>query len=109
MSLLDQGTHTVTVYPTVSTVDGDGNPVQKPQTSGFTAQATIQPLTSTETAELGVQTGEMYRLRFARPAPELEPGAQIEWACRRWSIHGYAMRHTGSRATQHLTYHIRRS
>ena len=109
MSLLDQGTHTVICYPTHPDVDGDGNPVQKISGRSFTAVATVQPLTSTEAAELGVQTGEMYRLRFARPAPELGPGAQIEWMCRRWSVHGFPQIHTGSRTTEHLTYHIRRS
>lgn len=109
MSLLDQGTHTVRIFPTVGGMDGDGNPVQKVSTQGFTAQATVQPLSSTEAAELGVQTGEVYRLRFARPAPELGPGAQVEWMCRRWSVHGYPMLHTGSAMTSHLTYHIKRS
>lgn len=109
MSLLDQGTHTVTVYPTESRLDGDGNPVQRPTEKGVTAVATIQPLSSTETAELGVATGEVYRLRFVRPGPDLEPGSQIDWLGRRWSVHGYPMRHTGSGRTAHLTYHIRRS
>jgi hypothetical protein len=108
MSLLDQGRHTVTVYPTVSTVDGDGNPVQKPA-NGFQAQATVQPLSSTEAAELGVQTGEVYRLRFVRPGPELGPGAQVEWNCRRWAVHGFPEIHSGSARTAHLTYHIKRS
>ena len=108
MSLLDQGRHTVIVYPTHSATDGDGNPVQKPG-NGFRAQATVQPLTSTEAAEMGVVTGEMYRLRFAHPAPELGPGAQIEWNCRRWAVHGYPQIHTGSPRTAHLTYHIKRS
>lgn len=108
MSLLDQGTHTVTVYPTVDAVDGDGNPVKKP-VQGFQARATIQPLSSTESSEAGEQTGEIYRVRFAKPEPMLGPGAQIEWNCSRWSVVGYPMQHTGSVRTAHLTYRIRRA
>ena len=108
MSLLDQGRHTVTVYPTHSAVDGDGNPVQKPG-NGFKAEASIQPLSSNAAAELGLQTGEVYRLRFVRPGPELGPGSQVEWNCRLWSVHGFPAHHTGSSRTEHLTYHIKRS
>ena len=109
MSLLDQGTHTVICYPTHGGVDGDGNPVQKVSAQGFTAVATVQPLSSTESAELGVQTGEVYRVRFVRPGPQLGPGAQIDWMCHRWSVFGYPQIHTGSARTAHLTYHIKRS
>lgn len=110
MSLLDQGTHTVRVFRDIQTLDGDGNPVTRPAPTGYDTKATIQPLSSTESAEMGVQTGEVYRLRFTRmDEPELGPGAQIEWMCQRWSIHGYPQRHTGSAATAHLTYRIKRS
>lgn len=109
MSLLDQGTHTVLVFPEQAGVDGDGNPVMKPAAAGFTARATVQPLSSTEASEMGVITGEVYRLRFAHPEPLLGPRAQIQWLGQRWSLVGYPSHHTGSAATAHLTYHIRRS
>jgi hypothetical protein len=110
MSLLDSGTITVVVYPTVGGIDGDGNPVQRPSASGYPARATVQPLSSTETAELGVQTGEVYRLRFVRSDEKLlQPGAQILWLGHRWSVDGYPEHHTGSPSTAHLTYRIRRS
>ena len=110
MSLLDQGTHTVTVFPGCQTVDGDGNPVTKASPNGFPAKAVVQPISSTEASELGAETGEVYRLRFARgDEPELGPGSQIEWLCRRWSVVGYPLHHTGSLATRHNSYRIKRT
>jgi hypothetical protein len=109
VSLLDWGTHTVTVFPAVDAVDGDGNPATVAGSESFCHTATIQPLSSTETAEMGVVTGEVYRLRFAHPAPVLRPRSQVEWDGELWSVRGWPAKHTGSPRTGHLTYHIARA
>lgn len=108
MSLLDQGTHTVMVYPAVQTTDSDGNPVSVAG-PGYAHRASIQPLSATESNELGVGTTEVYRLRFAKPEPVIGPASQIGWLNTQWSIVGYPRRHTGSTNTEHLVYHIKRS
>jgi hypothetical protein len=116
VSLLDRANQCVIVYPEEVVTDADGNTKTQPSKTGFHARARIQPIGASGTSARrqeqdneGFETEKWYSVRFPRGFCHiLGAQAQIEWQGVRWAVHGDAMYYTGSRATAHLTYTIRR-
>jgi hypothetical protein len=117
MSLLDRVNEDVIVFLEEEYTDSDGNVMVRPSTTGFSAQAMIQPAaqsgTSARRAEQdneGFETEENYRVRFSRSFPyELKPQSRLEWRGEYWSVVGFPVRYSSSRRTRHLDYMIRRT
>lgn len=102
MSLLNQGTHTVTVFAEVTTTDEDGSRVTKPGTAGVNCRARIQPLSSTED---GDGTLSKYQLRLIGwKSDPLGPRSSIEWEGKRYAIDGEPLVYNSSRRTAHVEY-----
>ncbi len=110
MSLLDGGRETVTIFPMVDTVDPDGNTVRKPSATGVSVLASVQPITTSPSAEIAVagqQTVTMYRVRCNRnELVPVGPWARVHWRGRDWDVFGEAARYTGSAATAHVSFRI---
>lgn len=102
MSLLNQGTHTVTVFAEVATTDADGNTITKPGTSGVVSRARIQPLSSIEDAN-GTTTTYSLRLVGWKGAP-LGVRSAIEWNGKRYAIDGEPLVYSSSHRTAHVEY-----
>jgi len=120
MSLLDKGNITITVYPQEETTDADGNQLLRASTTGYEAQAVVQPArqsgTSARRAEQGnegYETEEVYRVRFTRAHDrEHDPlgmASEIEWNGERWHIVGWATEYSGSFKTAHIDYQMKRT
>lgn len=122
MSLLDRGGHyePCTVYPAVTSVDVDGNTIQRPSTTGIPALGRFQPQlqsgTSSRRAEQndeGFFTEQVYAVRFPRSFTsqygELGSQATVEWRGDTFSVFGKPIRYPGSRNTDHVSYLLRRN
>lgn len=108
MSLLDAGPHTVVVYPQVSTLDPDGNPVLGPGAVPITlVGVTLRPLSASENNELGQGTDTRYQL-YARAAP-LGPWAAVDWDGQRYDVLGEPARWDGAPGLAHVTAVLRRA
>jgi hypothetical protein len=116
MSLLDKANQHVIVYPEEVVTDADGNIQTRPSAKGFCAKARVQPIGASGTSARrqeqdneGFESEKWYSVRFPRGfCHVLGAQAQIEWNGVRWAVHGDAMYYTGSPATSHVTYTIRR-
>lgn len=120
MSLLDRADQDVVIYQSEEFQDDLGNILERPSATGYAAKAQIQAArqsgTSARRAEQdneGYETEEVYRMRFTREHDRthevLRPGAQVDWAGKKWSVVGYATPYMGSRRTAHIDYQLRRS
>ena len=116
MSLLDQATEPVIVYPEEAVTDMDGNTRTRPSQTGIPLKARIQVQgqsgTSARRGEQdneGFETEKVYKIRFPRSVTQIF-GAQseIEWRGVRWAMFGDANFYTGSRRTSHQTYSMKR-
>lgn len=106
MSLLNRGTETVTVFAEEVTTDSDGNTVTRPGTVGVVCRAVVQPLSSTEDADV---TTSKYRLRLVRYSDLLGAQSAVEWNGKRYVIDGDPLIYNGSRRTARVEYTIVRS
>jgi hypothetical protein len=113
VSLLNRGTETVTVYPEETVTDSDGNKVTRAGSVGVVVRASVQPISSTETADVGPITRTRYRLRLAGGYPSgagiLGSQAKVEWRGDVYSIEGDALLYNGSRRTARAEYVMVRS
>ncbi|MFI2841694.1 hypothetical protein [Mycolicibacterium sp. PDY-3] len=113
MTLLRNGSETVTVFPEETVTDADGNTVTRAGSVGVVVRASVQPLRTIETADAGFHTTARYRLRLAGGFPTgggiLGAQSQIEWRSKRYSIEGDAELHTSSPRTSHAVYTMVRS
>jgi hypothetical protein len=108
VSILDRGNATVVVHPQVETTDSDGNPVWGPSEDGIELDVMLWPLTLVETASLGREFGEVYRVRPVRGQEiPVGPWATVEWDGRTWDVHGETVRHQRGKATRRTTFVIR--
>lgn len=103
MSLLNQRTHTVTVFREVTTTDGDGNTISIPSEIGVSSGARIQQLSSVEDND--GRTTTRYRLRLVgwKGAP-LGARSAIEWNGKRYAIDGEPLDYNGSHRTANVEY-----
>jgi hypothetical protein len=113
MSLLRNGTETVTVFPEEVITDSDGNIRTRPSAVGVVARAVVQPVTvvgaSSEGQTIGFQTESTYRLRLVNwPGGLLGAQSQIEWQGKRYVIDGEPRQYNGSPRTRHVDYAIKR-
>lgn len=106
MSILNRGTDLVTVFAEQChpSLDGDGNKVANPSTVGQVLKAVVQPLSSSEKADIGYTTEAVYRLRLIGFPYRLGANSQVEWRCKRYSIVGDGMDYHSSSRTSHTTY-----
>lgn len=109
MSLLDQGTEIITLFPSEIVVDDDGNTRRRPSAVGLVSRGSVQPVSVGEDQEFGSTTNQTYRLRLVRAAPELDAGSAIEWRTHRFDVDGPPRILTGSKHTSHLEYRIVRN
>lgn len=110
MSLLDDGTEQVIVYPEVTVTDPDGNTIVRPADTGVPCRASVQPVSADELLALGQSTRTRYRLRLANGSRvELGAHAAVEWRGHRWGIEGDPKRHVTGHVTRHATAVIQRS
>ncbi len=86
--------HTLTLFPSVETLDADGSPVLRPSLEGVPARGFIQPRTSTEDVTAGQQATGRAVVFLAPSAPFLDAFSELEFAGRRWQLHGAATPHT---------------
>lgn len=108
MSLLNRGNTTVTVYPEQAVKTRDGNTLLKPSEVGTEVAAVVQPLTSTESQDIGDRTDQRYRMRLVGYAGVLGAASEVEWDGKRWTLDGDARVFNGSPRTRHVEYVIRR-
>ena len=101
MSLLDDGPDLITVYPSVWAADDDGNYAWRPGTTGITARARVQPVSSTELAVNGQRVATLARV-IARGVPA-GPWDRVDYAGRTWDVLGEPERRGDSTATVHVT------
>lgn len=103
MSLLNQRTHTVTVFAEVATTDADGNTIKAPGSTGVPSGARIQQLSSVEDND--GRTTTRYRLRLVgwKGAP-LGARSAIEWNGKRYAIDGHPLDYNGSHRTANVEY-----
>ncbi|AEL17666.1 head-to-tail stopper [Mycobacterium phage Bonamassa] len=119
MSLLDQGTDDVIVYPEEVVIDKDGNTRTRPSKVGVPARARIQVLGQSGTSSRrqeqdneGYETEKVYTIRFDRESDRRlgRLGAQstVEWDGRIWALFGDENVYNSSPRTAHRTYTIKR-
>jgi hypothetical protein len=108
MSLLTRGTEVVSVFAEEVVTDSDGNTITRASATGVVCRAVVQPMTSTEDASVGFETGSKYRLRLVGYPTLLGAQSQVEWQGKRYSIDGEARQFNGSRRTAHVDYVIER-
>lgn len=89
--------HTVTVYPSEQTVDGDGNTVRRPALVGVDVAAFVQPAPAGDTGAREVldapQTAtEDFRVWLAGDAPALDAWSALDWLGDRYGLLGPAQR-----------------
>lgn len=112
MSLIDNGPHTVRVYPEERTTDSRGNEVRRPSDTAVTVGGCMmQPLASTRGAfpaidvRLGQRVDAAYRL-MARKAP-LGWWSKVEWDTPNGTIVmtvlGGPLLHVSSDGTTHVS------
>jgi hypothetical protein len=101
VSLLNQGTDFVTVFPQIAGTDSDGNTITAPSRVEVRVRAVLQPLSSTEGDE-GFTS--KYRLRLIGYAELLGARSAVEWQGRRYAIDGEPRIYNGSRRTAHVEY-----
>lgn len=119
MSLLDQGTDYVLVFPEVVTTSPDGNIKTKASTVGIPARARIQVQGQSGTSSRrqeqdneGYESEKVYVIRFTR-ASQRELGvlgaqSKVEWNGRKWALFGDENVYNSSRRTAHTTYTLKR-
>ena len=117
MSLLDRGTEDILIFLEEAVIDEDGNTRTRPSAVGTPTKARMQPLGQSGTSSRrqeqdneGYESERVYTLRLPRSWPHGEVGAQsqVVWRGERWALFGPTVRYTGSRATRHDTYTIKR-
>lgn len=105
MSLLDDPTDVVAVYPEVDSVDGDDNPIRVPAEQPVRVGGRVQPASADETRDRGYKAGTYYRF-IGRSFPR-GAYARVEWAGREWDVDGEPLLSRGSEATRHVTVMLR--
>lgn len=106
VSLLDNGTEIVQVFPQVSRVDDEGNEVLGPATESVAVRAHVQPISSSEDTALGQAAVPLYWV-VARSAPA-GPWAHVEWRGARWEVLGEPAAWHGPAHLAHVTATVRR-
>lgn len=106
--ILDEGPHTVLVFPEIEVTDSRGNVRKKPVDVGIMVRGvTMMPLASTRGAFAALQVTEgqtvdaAWRM-FARSAP-LGWWSRVEWQGITMSILGGPLMHTMSDGTSHMS------
>ncbi|RZS39147.1 hypothetical protein EV193_104363 [Herbihabitans rhizosphaerae] len=110
MALFDSGA-TLDIYPSVRTVDADGNEVWLPSETPITVRGRVQPISSVEQlsfsqrAVIGQSVTTLYRV-IARNAPG-GPWSRVVYGGRDWEVVGEPECRRYSSATSHVTAIIR--
>jgi hypothetical protein len=99
VSLLDRGPHTLTVTPRTRTKDALGAAVWTPSTP-VEARGAMQPVSATESTELGLTTETVYRF-LGRTWPG-DVHAEVSWNGRPFEQVGEAKVHGMSPRTAHV-------
>jgi hypothetical protein len=86
----------ITVWPEVAGTDGDGNPVIVPGDVGVTVRCSVQPVSATESAQLGQGFTTLYRV-YAAALPVGAFG-RVRWQGRDWDVVGEPQRRSGGPA-----------
>jgi hypothetical protein len=86
--------HTVTVYPSQSTTDTDGNPVRRPAGAGVSVAAYVQPAAADDQAPGA--PGATYRVWLADECPPLDRSAALDWDGARYELVGGFVRVNGA-------------
>lgn len=86
--------HTLTLFPSVETIDADGNPVRRPSLEGVAARGFIQPHGAAEDSTVGQQATSRAVAYLHPSAPFLDAFSEVEFASVRWQLHGAATAHT---------------
>ena len=112
MSILDNASERIVVYPAVETFDADGNSILHAADTGIETRGSLQARgldTDPATAE-GYATTETYRLRLARSFTiPLGPGAEIEARGQRFAVVTKPVVSRSSPMTTRTEYMVRRS
>jgi hypothetical protein len=86
--------------------DADGNKITRAALIGTLVRAVVQPISSTENADGGFNSGSRYRLRLINYPGILGAQSQIEWNGKRYAIDGDPLIYNGSRRTAHVDYRM---
>ncbi|WP_431841409.1 hypothetical protein [Calidifontibacter indicus] len=99
-------THLVLMYPEVDAVDDRGRPIRVPSDTPLRIRTGVDPLSSTDSAEVRADPGTLREFIVDRPLPA-GSWALVELAGREWDVVGEPEPVGESPATRHVTVRIR--
>ena len=99
---------TITIHPSVETIDRRGNRTIRPLGFPFTVSAWIVPDRASRAEVPGQQEIDVYTIGTKADLTDVDLWSRIEWDGRWWDMVSPPAKHIGTRHTAHWTLTVRK-